>query len=93
MATFPNGATASSTGSLRTGAPGGIVTVVLPPKVSGRSEPGTMADPLSARATWAPPCHRAIPVLVGKHDADARAANTHPRHLANRLIPEIARIL
>jgi hypothetical protein len=31
--------------------------------------------------------------LVGKQNAYTRPANAHPRHLPNRLIPEIARVL
>jgi hypothetical protein len=44
-ATLLNGSTVKSTGSLMMGAPGGIVTLGFPPKVSARSEPGTIAPP------------------------------------------------
>ena len=45
----------SFTGSLRTSALGGIVTDARPLKVSERSEPEAIADPLARSATWTPP--------------------------------------
>src|SRR5712691_7578809 len=41
----PSAGTSNSTGSLNTGAPGGMVMEGLPPKASDRSDPGTIAAP------------------------------------------------
>src|ERR1700746_2814141 len=54
-ATSLRGSTLRLTGSLRTGAPGGIVTEGLPPQVSARAESETMADAFDESATWAAP--------------------------------------
>ena len=50
-----SGATASSTGSLIAGAPGGMVTEGLPLKVSARSDPASIAAPSPESATCAAP--------------------------------------
>src|SRR5262249_53512872 len=52
------GGTARSTGSLTTGAPGGITIDACPPKVSGLPEPVTRAEPLSLSAMCAAPTLR-----------------------------------
>ena len=55
MATSVCCLTASGTGSLHNSAPGWIVTVVCPLKVSVRSVAGSMEAPVLRSATCAPP--------------------------------------
>jgi len=50
-----------------------------------------MAGPLSASATWAAPIVTAFSLY--SFESTSRAADAHPRHLPNRLIPDVARIL
>src|SRR5512142_195134 len=54
-ATLESGASLRSTGSLTTGAPGGMVTEGAPPKVSALSVPGTMAPSAAPMARCTAP--------------------------------------
>jgi hypothetical protein len=66
----PRAGTSKSTASLTTSAPAGIVIDGLPPKVSLRSEPGTLAAPAAWRAMRAAPMTRPLAPKVENQSYD-----------------------
>ena len=60
IATSDESGTDRFTGSLTRTAPGGMVAVWSPPKVSARSDPAAIAVPLPRSARWAPSIVRAL---------------------------------
>ena len=91
-ATLPSGATVRSTGSLIIGAPGGIVTDGLPPKVSAPVGAGRDRDAVAGeRHMRAPITSGLVAIFVGDHHADLVAAQADPRDLPQGLVPQRAR--
>ena len=85
IARSPSGGSGSATGSLTSSAPAAIVAVSAPPKVSRRSEPGTMSGPPARSPT------RAAPTASGRLPCalDRRTRRVSPPMLARTFIRSV----